>query len=163
MLVPVGSSALLPSFFWVHPYFLKLPSRGGEFWIFWFSFIFSFKQRLRPLSCCAPLVSTFLSFRFLTFFLPLMFCTGTWSFFPPPNLDGHWGRVSCEMTHVFYMKGRLVLFGQWHLVFFFFLSKILFGVVPVSVAELEPVRAGTFWSEPEPVWRCEGKNCERCE
>ena len=27
-----------------------------------------------------------------------------------------------------------------------------------SVAEPEPVRAGTFWSEPEPVWRCEGKN-----
>ena len=40
--------------FFLH--FLKIAQAGGRTWdFFWFSFIFSHKQRLRPLGNCAPL------------------------------------------------------------------------------------------------------------
>ena len=41
--------------FHIHVFFLKVPRSGGEPGIFLsFSFIFSHKQRLRPLGYCAP-------------------------------------------------------------------------------------------------------------
>ena len=57
----------------------------------------------------------------------------------------------CRFQIVFWLTTGTEMFK-------FILRYLVNFLLLYSVAEPEPVGAGTFWSEPEPVWRCEGKN-----